>query len=38
VDAKLTDTVMQKLNGAVVLDKVDAATVAHDFLKANGLL
>jgi osmoprotectant transport system substrate-binding protein len=38
VDAKLTDTVMQKLNAAVVLDKVDAATVAHDFLKDNGLL
>jgi osmoprotectant transport system substrate-binding protein len=38
VDATLTDTVMQKLNAAVVLDKVDAATVAHDFLKANKLL
>ena len=38
VDAKLTNTVMQKLNAAVVLQKVDAATVAKDFLKANGLL
>src|SRR5581483_642706 len=38
VDSKLTDTVMQKLNAAVVLQKVDAATVAKDFLKANGLL
>ncbi len=38
VDATLTDTVMQKLNAAVVLQKVDAATVAKDFLKANGLL
>ncbi len=37
VDAKLTNTVMQKLNAAVVLDKVDAATVAKEFLKANGL-
>ena len=38
VDAKLTNTVMQKLNAAVVLDKVDAATVAKEFLKANGLV
>ena len=38
VDATLTDTVMQKLNAAVVLQKVDAATVAKDYLKANGLL
>ena len=38
VDATLTNTVMQKLNAAVVLDKVDAATVAKDYLKANGLL
>jgi osmoprotectant transport system substrate-binding protein len=38
VDAKLTDTVMQKLNAAVVLQKVDAATVAKEFLQANGLL
>jgi osmoprotectant transport system substrate-binding protein len=38
VDSKLTDTVMQKLNAAVVLQKVDAATVAKEFLKANGLL
>jgi osmoprotectant transport system substrate-binding protein len=38
VDAKLTNTVMQKLNAAVVLNKVDAATVAKEFLKANGLL
>jgi osmoprotectant transport system substrate-binding protein len=37
VDAKLTNTVMQKLNAAVVLDKVDAATVAKKFLQANGL-
>ena len=38
LDAKLTNTVMQKLNAAVVLDKVDAATVAKEFLKANGLV
>lgn len=38
VSAKLTTPVMQKLNAAVDLDKVSAATVAHDFLKANGLL
>jgi osmoprotectant transport system substrate-binding protein len=38
VDATLTDTVMQKLNAAVVLQKVDAATVAKEFLKANNLL
>ena len=38
LDAKLTNEVMQKLNAAVVLDKVDAATVAKAFLKANGLL
>jgi osmoprotectant transport system substrate-binding protein len=38
VDSKLTNTVMQKLNAAVVLQKVDAATVAKEFLKANGLL
>ena len=38
LDAKLTNEVMQKLNAAVVLDKVDAATVAKDYLKANGLL
>jgi osmoprotectant transport system substrate-binding protein len=38
VDSKLTDTVMQKLNAAVVLQKVDAATVAKEFLKANNLL
>ena len=38
VDATLTDTVMQKLNAAVVLQKVDAATVAKEFLKANHLL
>ena len=38
VDAKLTNTVMQKLNAAVVLDKVDAATVAKKFLQANGLM
>jgi osmoprotectant transport system substrate-binding protein len=38
VDSKLTNTVMQKLNAAVVLQKVDAATVAKDFLKANGLM
>ena len=37
LDAKLTNEVMQKLNAAVVLDKVDAATVAKEFLKANGL-
>jgi osmoprotectant transport system substrate-binding protein len=38
VSAKLTTPVMQKLNAAVDLDKVSSATVAHDFLKANGLL
>jgi osmoprotectant transport system substrate-binding protein len=38
VDSKLTNTVMQKLNAAVVLQKVDAATVAKEFLKANNLL
>ena len=38
VSAKLTTPVMQKLNAAVDLDKVESATVAHDFLKANGLL
>jgi osmoprotectant transport system substrate-binding protein len=38
VDATLTDEVMQKLNAAVVLQKVDAATVAKEYLKANGLL
>jgi osmoprotectant transport system substrate-binding protein len=38
VDAKLTTHVMQKLNAAVDLNKVSPATVAHDFLKANGLL
>ena len=37
LDAKLTNEVMQKLNAAVVLDKVDAATVAKEFLKANGM-
>ena len=38
VSAKLTTPVMQKLNAAVDLDKISPATVAHDFLKANGLL
>jgi osmoprotectant transport system substrate-binding protein len=38
VDAKLTNTVMQKLNAAVQLQKVDPATVAQAFLKDNGLL
>ena len=37
VSAKLTTHVMQQLNAAVVIDKVDAATVASKFLKANGL-
>jgi osmoprotectant transport system substrate-binding protein len=37
VDAKLTNTVMQGLNAAVDIDKVDPATVASKFLKANGL-
>jgi osmoprotectant transport system substrate-binding protein len=38
VDAKLTNDAMQKLNAAVQLQKVDPATVAKTFLKANGLL
>lgn len=38
VNSKLTDTVMQKLNAAVAIDKVDPATVAKKFLQANGLL
>jgi osmoprotectant transport system substrate-binding protein len=37
VSAKLTTHVMQQLNAAVDIDKVDAATVASKFLKANGL-
>jgi osmoprotectant transport system substrate-binding protein len=37
VDAKLTTHVMQQLNGAVDIDKIDPATVASKFLKANGL-
>jgi osmoprotectant transport system substrate-binding protein len=37
VSAKLTTHVMQQLNAAVVIDKVDPATVASKFLKANGL-
>ncbi|HWE09936.1 MAG TPA: glycine betaine ABC transporter substrate-binding protein [Solirubrobacteraceae bacterium] len=37
VSAKLTNHVMQQLNAAVDIDKVDPATVASKFLKANGL-
>lgn len=37
VDAKLTNQVMQQLNAAVDIDKVDPATVAKKFLQANGL-
>jgi osmoprotectant transport system substrate-binding protein len=37
VSAKLTTHVMQQLNAAVDIDKVDPATVAAKFLAANGL-
>ena len=37
VSAKLTTSIMQHLNAAVDIDKVDPATVASKFLKANGL-
>ena len=37
VSAKLTVEAMRKMNGAVDLDKQDAAKVADQFLKANGL-
>jgi osmoprotectant transport system substrate-binding protein len=37
VDAKLTTHVMQQLNAAVDIDKIDPATVAMKFLKVNGL-
>jgi osmoprotectant transport system substrate-binding protein len=37
VSAKLTNHVMQQLNAAVDIDKVDPATVATKFLQANGL-
>jgi osmoprotectant transport system substrate-binding protein len=37
VSAKLTTHVMQQLNAAVDIQKVDAATVASKFLQANGL-
>ncbi len=37
VSAKLTNTVMQGLNAAVDIDKVDPATAATKFLQANGL-
>src|SRR5437763_1460960 len=37
VSAKLTTHVMQQLNAAVDIDKLDPATVASKFLKANGL-
>lgn len=37
VSAKLTTTVMQRLNAAVDIDKLDPQTVATKFLKANGL-
>ncbi|MDX6681145.1 MAG: osmoprotectant transport system substrate-binding protein [Solirubrobacteraceae bacterium] len=38
VSAKLTNEAMQSMNGAVDLDKKDAAAVAKAFLDANGLL
>jgi osmoprotectant transport system substrate-binding protein len=38
VDGKLTIRAMQQMNAAVDLNKQDAATVAHEFLKANGLV
>jgi len=38
VSAKLTTHVMQQLNAAVDIQKVDPATVAKEFLKANGLI
>jgi osmoprotectant transport system substrate-binding protein len=37
VSAKLTTHVMQQLNAAVDIEKIDPATVASKFLKANGL-
>ena len=37
VSAKLTLAAIQKMNGAVVLDKQDPAKVAGQFLSANGL-
>jgi len=37
VSAKLTTHVMQQLNAAVDIDKLDPATVASKFLQANGL-
>jgi osmoprotectant transport system substrate-binding protein len=38
VSAKLTTPAMQKMNAAVDLDKQSAASVAKQFLQANGLL
>ncbi|MEP6953865.1 MAG: glycine betaine ABC transporter substrate-binding protein [Solirubrobacteraceae bacterium] len=38
VSAKLTNEAMQKMNGAVDLDKQKPAAVAKSFLQANGLL
>lgn len=38
LNALLTTGVMQALNKAVAVDKLDPATVAHDFLKANHLV
>ena len=38
VSAKLTNDAMQKMNGAVDLDKQKPAAVAKTFLQANGLL
>ena len=38
VSAKLTNDAMQKMNGAVDLDKQKPAAVAKQFLQANGLL
>ena len=38
VSAKLTGPAIIAMNAAVALDKQDPATVAKQFLKANGLL
>jgi osmoprotectant transport system substrate-binding protein len=38
LSAKLTTEAMQKMNGAVDLDKQSPADVAKTFLQANGLL
>jgi len=38
VSAKVTTDALQKMNGAVSLNKQDPAAVASAFLKANGLV